>query len=154
MKANPSVRSESMDNKTSFWKRPFLLGAIAVLIASLGAFAFVTAGRAQEESQRMELRSVQQAVFIMMADNDIRILPNPVVLPTSDMSLFPDATTPPEVKGLLRNDKPGYVLHSHDMTRDGQSEPEVDYIGSPRTTWTYEVTKAGIVHQGDKAEDD
>ena len=154
MKAEPFVRSESMDAKSPFWKRPFLLGAIAILIVSLGVLASMTASRAQKEAQRMELRNVQQAVSIMMADNDISILPNPVVLPASDMSLFPDATTPPEVKGLLRNDKPGYVLRGHDNTKDGQPEPEVDYLGSQRTGWTYTVTRAGIVHQGRKAEDD
>ena len=101
----------------------------------------------------MELQSVQQAVSIMMADNDITILPNPVVLPTNDMSLFPDANTLPEAKGLLRNDKPGYVLHGHDKTRDGQPKPKVDYLGSLHTKWVYTVTRAGIVHQGGKAED-
>ena len=141
-----------MGDKKPLWHRFALLVVVAVVIAILGSLTFVVNGRAREEAQKLELRSVQQAVFIMMADNEITILPNPVVLPTSDMSIFPDATTSPEVKGLLQGDKPGYVLHGHDRTRDGQPEPEVDYIGSQYTTWIYTVTRAGTVLQGDEAE--
>ena len=140
-----------MATKRPLGQRLILPVIAVVLITILGSLTFVATGRTQEEAQKMELRSVQQAVSIMMVDNGIPILPNPVVLPTSDMSLFPDATTPPEVKDLLQGDRPGYVLHGHDKTRDAQPEPTVDYIRSSHTTWTYTVTRAGLVRQEDKA---
>ncbi len=95
----------------------------------------------------MDLQSVQQAVSLMMVENNLSILPNPITEPTNDMRVFPDAITTPQTKGLLDGDKPGYVLRAHDATPDGQPEPVVDYIGSSRTTWTYTVTRAGVVNQ-------
>ncbi len=129
----------------------FLL-ASAVFLAVAGSLTSVTSGRAQEEAQKVELRNVQQAVSIIMADNQLAVIPNPVAVPTNDMTSFPDATTPPEAKGLLQGDRPGYVLHGHDVTQDGQSEPTIDYLNLPRTTWTYTVTRDGVVVQGEKLE--
>ena len=95
----------------------------------------------------MELRNLQQAVFAMMADNQIATLPNPVSVPTNDMSLFPDPITPPQAKGMMPGDKPGYLLYGHDIIADGRLGPLTSYVVSMQTGWTYTVTRAGIVAQ-------
>ncbi len=152
MRAKTSQRGKAIGIKGSPRKLISFLLVSAVFLAIMGSLTSVTNGRAEEEAQKVELRNVQQAVSIMMADNRLAAIPNPVVVPTNDMTSFPDATTLPEAKGLLQGDRPGYVLHGHDETPDRQSEPTIDYISSPLTPWAYTVTRDGVVVQGEKVE--
>ena len=47
----------------------------------------------EEEARKMEQCLVQAAVTVMMARNEISVLPNPIAVSTSYMRLFPYATT-------------------------------------------------------------
>lgn len=140
-----------MRTKGPPWQRPLLLAAVPVAIIVMAAAAYLTANRQQEAARDVEFRNVQQAVYLLMADNQITTFPNPVTLPTNDMGLFPDALTSPEAKGLLPGDKPGYVLHGHDRTPDGRLGPLEDYVSSPHTKWLYTVTREGEVLQSGEA---
>jgi len=126
-------------------KRLLMAMAAAAALVALVSTASVAANWQSEEAKRMEMRVVQAAVAIMMAKNNITTLPNPVTVPTSNMSFFPDATTRPEVKGLHPGDGSGYVLRGHDMIPDGQPGSSVDYIGTLSTRWAYTVTPTGTV---------
>jgi len=77
----------------------------------------------ESEATETELRNIQTAVRVMMLDNRLTELPNPVTSPTNDMSLFPDTSVceidklrdwdgNPYVHG---QDKDGYLLYQHDL---------------------------------------
>ena len=124
----------------------FVLALSVALL--LGSLAFQTMSRSSDSAGKVELRAVQAAVITMMVDNKIKVLPNPVLEPTQDMGGFPDFVTAPEEKGLGGGDKPGYVLHGHDMVADGTAAGTVDYVGNPATKWSYTVAPGGMVFQG------
>ena len=124
-----------------------LVLSIALL---LGSLALQVWNRGSGSSGDAELRAVQAAVINLMVENGVRLLPNPVKDPTGDMGGFPDAVTPPEMKGLTGGDKPGYVLFGHDMVADGSAFGPVNYVSARLTTWTYTVTPGGMVYQGPK----
>jgi hypothetical protein len=86
-----------------------------------------------------ELQEVQEAVRVMMRNNDLHLLPNPVGVPTNDMHQFPDATTKHGKAGA------GYVLHLHDFNGDGK--PDTNYIGYRNTSGTYVSDAYGNVTQ-------
>jgi len=133
--------------KRARWRPLLLLSLVGVALILMAYIAVNAAGQGHEKAQALELRNLQQAVFAMMADNQIATLPNPVSVPTSDMSLFPDPITPPETKGMMPGDKPGYLLHGHDIIADGRLGPLTYYVVSMQTSWTYTVSRAGIVAQ-------
>ena len=142
-----------MSTKKTLSRRLTLLVTAVVALAILGSLAAETGSRGQEEAHKMELLSVQQAVSLILADNNITLLPNPVTLPTTDMSSLPDALTSSKAKGLLADDKAGYLLRGHDKTADGDLEPVVDYIDSLETRWAYTVDQDGRVTQSDPTQE-
>ena len=118
---------------------------LAMVLGMVGTMAM----EKQEKSSRLEeLRSVQSAVIVMMVDNGLRRLSNPVTEPTADMGAFPDAITSPLAKGLSLQDKPGYILFAHDRWADESHTATISYISVARTQWTYTVTADATVTQG------
>ena len=86
-----------------------------------------------------EMREVQKAVEIMMRNNMITELENPVVLPTNDMHRFPDTITEHGDSGT------GYVLYLHDFNGDG--DPDTNYYPKRYTEGTYRCDRFGNVTQ-------
>ncbi|MSQ22766.1 MAG: hypothetical protein EXR53_05615 [Dehalococcoidia bacterium] len=126
----------------------FLLALVAAV--SLGLLSITAMGvlrRAEEGAPANELRYVQAAITTMMTHNQINVIPNPVTVPTNDMTQFPDSSTLPARKGLSSGDRPGYVLYRHDNVRNGISEGTVDYIRLPNAKWYYTAVADGTVTQ-------
>jgi hypothetical protein len=104
-----------------------------------------------------ELQEVQAAVYAMLADNGLNMVPNPVGEPTSDMALFPDHSSPAGSawKSLDRSakafraglDGDGYVLFGHDGVADGSAVLLTDYVGFRMARCFYGVDVAGNVTQ-------
>ena len=86
-----------------------------------------------------ELHSVQEAVEVMMNNNGLTILENPVTEPTSNMHRFPDIITPHGTSGI------GYVLYLHDY--DGDGSPDTNYFPRKITSGTYVCDSSGHVTQ-------
>jgi hypothetical protein len=87
----------------------------------------------------LEFRRVQDGVKVMMRNNNLTELVNPVLVSTNDMRRFPDATTRHGVVGV------GYVLSCHDFNGDGT--PDTNYILFDSTKGTYICDKFGNVTQ-------
>ena len=92
-----------------------------------------------QEGAALEFRKVQDAVRIMMGNNNLTELANPVTVPTNDMRRFPDTTTKHGAAGV------GYVLSCHDFNGDGTAD--TNYILFDRTKGTYICDKYGNVTQ-------
>ena len=109
----------------------------------------------EEEAAETELANIQTAVFILMVDNELSELPNPVTVATHDMSAFPDTSICgidkiQDTNGNLYvrgEDMNGYFLYQHDITGDGAQTGLVNYLASQYTTGTYTVDKVGTVTQ-------
>ena len=86
-----------------------------------------------------ELRQVQDAVEVMMRNNNLTRLAHPVKVPTNDMNRFPDASTRHGTAGI------GYVLFLHDW--DGDGSPDINYINCSNTKGTYICDEYGNVTQ-------
>ena len=131
-----------------------ILGVLAaVVIPNVGRFI----GRGESEAAATELSNVQTAVISMMVDNGLSELPNPVLVATSDMSAFPDATsvagsadklTDPSGVTYLASpaDADGYILYQHDITGGGLGAL-VNYTATATTKGTYTVDASGTVAQ-------
>jgi len=123
----------------------------AVIIPNLGRFI----GRGEMESGETELFKVQAGTVAMMVDNDLETLPNPVVVATNDMSIFPDTSAcgvykvkDPDGNLYVRGyDKDGYYLYMHDIYADGSDSPTVIYVYPRYTKGTYVVDSSGTVTQ-------
>jgi type II secretory pathway pseudopilin PulG len=125
----------------------------AVVIPNVGRFI----GRGEEEAAATEFTNVQSAVVAMMVDNQLSTLPNPVLVATSDMAAFPDATSACTVVGEKVNDpsgtayadgdKDGFLLYTHDIVADGAVTPTVNYTATQNTKGTYTVDAGGTVDQ-------
>jgi len=92
-----------------------------------------------DEMVEEELRAVQAAVKVMMRNNNLTFLPDPVRVPTDDMRHFPDASTRHGSAGV------GYVLYLHDHNGDGK--PDSNYISFSKTKSTYICDEYGTVTQ-------
>jgi hypothetical protein len=92
-----------------------------------------------EAAAAEELRKVQDTVLVLMRNNNLTYLENPVVVPTNDMHRFPDTSTKHGIAGV------GYVLFLHDFNGDG--EPDSNYISLSFTKGTYTCDKHGVVTQ-------
>jgi hypothetical protein len=92
-----------------------------------------------EAAAAEELRQVQNAVKVMMRNNALNELANPVDIPTNDMHQFPDATTRHGKAGF------GYVLYLHDYNGDGT--PDTNYVHFRIAKGTYTCDKYGRVTQ-------
>ncbi|MFC1919585.1 hypothetical protein ACFLWX_02195 [Chloroflexota bacterium] len=91
------------------------------------------------ESPEDELNKVQDGVRLLMKNNNLTQLANPVTVPTNDMRHFPDATTRHGTAGI------GYVLYLHDY--DGDGSPDINYIRLSETKGTYVCDEHGNVTQ-------
>jgi len=134
-----------------------ILGVLAaVVIPNVGRFM----GAGQEESAATELADIQTAVTAMMTDNELSLLPHPVVegSATDNMGAFPDATsacttvgekvTDPDGTPYEAGDKDGFILFQHDITADNDATIGlVNYVNTGTTTGTYWVDADGTVHQ-------
>ena len=142
-----------------------ILGVLAaVVIPNVGRFI----GAGEEEAKDTEFSNIQAAVHAMMVDNEIAVLPNPILLAarTQTMSAFPDATS--NVAGADKvtdtegydfadaTDSAGFVLYQHDRTGSAVADPnpdqtDVNYVATETTTYWYSVDAAGTVVQSDTA---
>ena len=91
------------------------------------------------EAAAEELRKVQDAVEVMMRNNNLTRLAHPVRVPTNDMRRFPDVSTKHGTAGV------GYVLFLHDWNGDGS--PDTNYIHCSKTKGTYICDEYGNVTQ-------
>jgi hypothetical protein len=92
-----------------------------------------------EAAAAEELRKIQNAVKILMRNNDLNELASPVDIPTDDMRQFPDAATRHGKAGV------GYVLYLHDFNGDGT--PDTNYVHFRIAKGTYICDKYGRVTQ-------
>jgi len=145
-------------------ERGFTLIELLIVVAILGVLAAVVIpnvgrfiGRGEVEAGKTELSNIQSAVVAMMVDNQRSILPNPVTVATSNMALFPDATSVAGSANKLRSptgvayvatDKNGYLLYQHDITADASAVLNlVNYTATQTTKGTYTVDASGTVTQ-------
>ena len=125
-----------------------ILGVLAaVIIPNVGRFI----GAGESESAATELANVQTAVVSMMVDNTLSVLPNPVLIATSDMAAFPDTSTTaaagagdkdkdPNGNDYELLDKDGYLLYTHDIIGDADAATGlVNYVAAAATKGTYTV---------------
>ena len=98
----------------------------------------VTPAVTPEEAAK-ELRKVQDAVEVMMRNNNLTRFAHPVKVPTNDMRRFPDASTKHGSAGM------GYVLFLHDW--NGNGSPDTNYIHCSKTNGTYICDEYGNVTQ-------
>ncbi len=107
-----------------------------------------------------EFATIQAAVHSMMVDNEMQVLPTPVLLAarTQDMTAFPDTSVCGVGKVLDRNgnaytinDKDGYILYQHDMIADGTQTRLVNYVNTKNTTFWYSADANGAVTQSTTA---
>lgn len=92
-----------------------------------------------EAAAAEELRKLQNAVKVLMRNNDLNELANPVDIPTSDMHQFPDVITRHGKAGV------GYMLYLHDFNGDGT--PDTNYIHFRTAKGTYICDKYGRLTQ-------
>ena len=129
-----------------------ILGVLAaVVIPNVGRFI----GRGEQEAAETEFANIQASVHAMMTDNELSVLPNPVLLSINNMGAFPDATsaigsqkvTAPNGVDYSSGDKVGFLLFGHDLNPDGDSTALVNYVVTANTTGTYTVDALGTVTQ-------
>jgi prepilin-type N-terminal cleavage/methylation domain-containing protein len=145
-------------------ERGFTLIELLIVVAILGVLAAVVIpnvgrfiGRGETEAGKTELSNIQSAVIAMMTDNQVSVLPHPVVVATNDMAAFPDATSAcatvgekvndPSGTPYTTSDKDGFILFGHDITSDTAETPVVNYVATQLTKGTYKVDAAGTVEQ-------
>ena len=130
-----------------------ILGVLAaVVIPNVGRFI----GRGEGEAADTEFANVQSAVVALMVDNGISTLPNPQGSQTSNMSLFPDATSVAGSADKLNDpigdaydasDKDGFILYQHDLTADSADNLTSNYVATESTKGEYTVDSSGTVTQ-------
>ena len=111
-----------------------------------------------QEAARTEFENVITATLAMMTDSGISLIPDPVyqnappcTIGTKNMAAFPDMDTVSTSKtdqdsrlALLPGDKDGYLLHSHDLTRNnGSTKALVNYMASATTAFCYTISADG-----------
>lgn len=101
-----------------------------------------------------ELEQVQEAVRVMMAENGLSLLHQPVTQPINDMGAFPDLSQCGIDKlvditdqAYTKGDKDGYLLFGHDKIPDGSSYELFNYLPQRYTQGTYTVDAQGNVTQ-------
>ncbi len=135
-----------------------ILGVLAaVVIPNVGRFI----GKGETEAASTELTNIQTSVISMMTDNELSVLPNPVLTgaATSDMGAFPDTSTTAaagagdkskDTSGTdyVAADQDGYYLYQHDLIADGDATIGlVNYVATQTTKGTYFVDAQGTVSQ-------
>ncbi|MFC1919065.1 type II secretion system protein [Chloroflexota bacterium] len=137
-----------------------ILGALAaVVIPNIGRFI----GRGETEAKEAEFSSIQSAVHVMMVDNNLGSLPNPVSAAASrknDMASFPDTSFcgTHKIRDTYGNnfqaflDKNGYLLYSHDWIADGSNSANlINYVNTQTTVYWYTADELGTITQYDTA---
>ena len=136
-----------------------ILGVLAaVVIPNVGRFI----GAGEEEAKETEFSNIQAAVHAMMVDNELAILPTPVLLAarTQTMSAFPDTSATAAAGAGAKDydvegdpyelaDQDGYYLYQHDRIADSAATDLVNYVATETTTYWYSVDAAGTVVQSD-----
>ncbi len=123
----------------------------------------------EEGTRREEFRLVIAAVGMMLADNNLEEIPNPMSFAGGEATNimgddpdtkgiaegFPDAVTTAEEKGYTGAGSPraGYVLYRHDLiSADNTTKfKTVDYISVLKTGYFYTCEADGTVRQFDRA---
>lgn len=135
-----------------------ILGVLAaVVIPNVGRFI----GAGKEEAADTEFANIQTAVIAMMTDNELSLLPTPVISSTNDMSAFPDSAS---VCGIADQkeqdtlggtftagqDKNGYLLYQHDRVADlSATDNLTNYVATQMTTKYYTVDEYGTIYRHD-----
>ena len=131
-----------------------ILGVLAaVVIPNVGRFI----GAGEDEAKETEFATVQAAVHAMMVDNEISILPDPVLLSTNNMAAFPDSTADagtsekqydPDGGTYGANDKDGFILYQHDALANNDASGNLtNYTATNTTAYYYDVDQYGTVQQ-------
>ncbi len=129
-----------------------ILGVLAaVVIPNVGRFI----GKGETEAKKTELANIQSAVLAMMTDNNMSILPTPVLLSTKDMGAFPDTSAlgvglkDKDVLGATYTapDKAGFYLFQHDRVANSVSGNLTNYVATQYTAYYYDVDAQGSVTQ-------
>ncbi len=135
-----------------------ILGVLAaVVIPNVGRFI----GKGETEAASTELTNIQTSVISMMTDNELSVLPNPVLTgaATSDMGAFPDTSATAAAGAGDKSkdtggtdyelaDKDGYYLFQHDLIADADATIGlVNYVATQTTKGTYFADAQGTVTQ-------
>jgi len=150
-------------------RKRFTLIELSIVIATLCVLTAMVVpnmnrffGSGEDDSRRTEKHNVQLAVGMMMTENRLDAIPNPVdMIPTNDMTVFPDATSvagsvdklvDPEGYAYADTDANGHVLSGHDITGSDAGDPnpeqtDVNYMPTHDTQYFYTVDADGTVHQ-------
>ncbi len=108
------------------------------------------------EARRTEKGNIETAVIVLMVENELSSIPNPVdTIPTNDMTAFPDSTSttsdklndPDGTAYTYPGDQVGYVLYEHDKTADAGTGLLHNYVTVPSSTYFYTIDADGTVHQ-------
>ncbi|MFC1930353.1 type II secretion system protein [Chloroflexota bacterium] len=136
-----------------------LLILAALMIPNINRFM----GRGESDIRRVEKRNIQSSITVMMQDNNLSIIPNPVddpAIASNDMTRFPDfksswtnmpggKSIDPRGEPYTDGDKEGYVLYDHDNTGNGGAAVLVNYVHITRSRYSYTIDPDGTVHQFD-----
>jgi len=138
-----------------------ILGVLAaVVIPNVGRFI----GAGEEEAKDTEFATIQASVHSMMVDNELQLLPAPVLdadggtagtQGTRDMTNFPDTSTlvqkGTDILGTAYSgsDKTGFILFQHDRIADGVSGNLTNYTATATTAYWYVVDTQGTVTQSE-----
>jgi Tfp pilus assembly major pilin PilA len=110
------------------------VGIIAILTAFPIQMGKQAARGSEQRAAAAELSNVQTAVDVLMLDQHLALLPDPVTVPTNNMSRFPDWES--DALG-------GYVLRPGPV---GKTPGDRVYMAG-NTTGTYVCTADGTVKQ-------
>ena len=150
-------------------ERGFTLIELLIVVAILGVLAAVIVpnvsrffGRGEEEARKTEKHNVQLAIGMMMADNELSEIPNPISDATAvnDMGAFPDTTSDDDTNAdklkdpddnlytiVTGNDLAGYLLYGNDQTGDNLATPVTNFMPTDTTEYYYTIDADGTVHQ-------
>ncbi len=146
-------------------EKGFTLIELLIVVAILGVLAAVVIpnvsrfiGSGETEAAATEFSNIQASVTSMMVDNEISLLPNPVLVATDDMAAFPDSASaitvdklnePGTATAYAVGDLDGFILYGHDIVADGAATAAtlINYVQTDTTNGTYTVTASGTVDQ-------
>jgi len=113
------------------------LGILALLAGIAVPVVTNLMGSSQAKAAESELSNLQAAVDVMMTEEGLNTLPNPVLAATSDMKKFPDWES---------DAAHGYVLYPDAVTGFKNSDAD-KFMRQITTKGTYTVTADGTVTQ-------
>ena len=122
---------------------------------SHGEISLGVVGR-EREDRITEFHNVSSAVIVLMIDNNLDWIPNPVEQATNNMAAFPDFASVAGGIGKIfdplgtlysSSDKAGYLLYNHDIHGNDTQTGLVNYVALPTTKHYYTCDEDGEVHQ-------